>query len=93
MDLIDAEPVVAAWGRQLFVPAGNSYTLSLGALPTGSSFHIVWDTGTLSWKDLAGNALTARPSSRTDLRMVCETNATPPVPPSFAITGDYLLVG
>jgi hypothetical protein len=60
----------------------------LATLPVGASFTITSPDGGTTWTDKAGTTITVRPSSRTDLVMVCETTGS--TLPSFAITGDYL---
>ncbi|HMQ09059.1 MAG TPA: hypothetical protein PKC04_00175, partial [Candidatus Nanoperiomorbaceae bacterium] len=64
----------------------TSGTLVLDRLPVGSSFRVYYD-GT-SWK-YGGNTITARPTSRTDLIMICVNEANSDVP-SFAIENDIL---
>lgn len=63
--------------------------INYAALAAGASFHIASPDGGTTWKDLAGNTLAARPTARTDVRMMCETSGT--TLPSWAITGDLLL--
>jgi lysophospholipase L1-like esterase len=60
----------------------------LSLLPIGASFTITSPDAGTTWTDKAGTTITTRPSSRTDLVMVCETTGS--TLPSFAITGDYL---
>ena len=57
-------------------------------LPTGSSFIIRWDTD--HWEDAAGATINTRPTSRTDLTMMCITSGT--TPPAFAIDGVDMLL-
>jgi len=61
---------------------------ALAALPMGAEFHITSPDSGTTWKTLDGTTITARPTSRTDLRMICETAGT--AGPSWAIAGDLL---
>lgn len=56
-------------------------------LPAGSVFTVHYD-GT-NWVDEAGNTITTRPTSRTDIRMFA-VNKVDTATPSFALAGDIL---
>jgi len=56
-------------------------------LPAGSVFTVHYD-GT-NWLDEAGNTITTRPTSRTDVRMFA-VNKVDTSTPSFALAGDIL---
>lgn len=62
--------------------------INYAAMAPGSVFHVTSPDGGTTWKDLLGNTISARPTARTDLRMVCESTGT--ALPAFAITGDLL---
>lgn len=62
--------------------------IPLSTLPIGSTFTITSPDGGTTWTDKAGTTITARPTSRTDLVMECETTGS--TLPAWAITGDYL---
>lgn len=65
--------------------AGGSPTYA--NLPAGSVFTVHYD-GT-NWVDEAGNTITTRPTSRTDIRMFA-VNKVDTSTPSFALAGDIL---
>ena len=67
---------------------GPAAVATIDDLPTGSSFIIRWNID--HWEDAAGTTLAARPTSRTDLTMLCMTEGT--TPPVFAIDGIDILL-
>jgi hypothetical protein len=67
-------------------PTGGSPTYA--NLPTGSVFTVHYDGA--NWLDEAGTSITARPTSRTDIRMFA-VNQVDTTVPSFALSGDILL--
>ena len=66
-------------------PAGMT---TLDDIPTGTTFVVRWNTD--HWEDAAGNTITARPTLRTDVTMMCITSGT--TPPAFAIDGVDMLL-
>jgi hypothetical protein len=62
--------------------------VALSQLPTGADIHVESTDGGTTWKDLAGTTITARPTSRTDIRVIFETTGSSL--PAWAITGDLL---
>ena len=67
---------------------GPTGVATIADLPTGSSFIIRWDTD--HWEDASGATITSRPTSRTDITMMCITSGT--TPPAFAIDGVDMLL-
>lgn len=76
-----ASPLVLGFGS-----ASGVNTLANQA--PGTPFYVTYD-GT-NWKDTTGTTLSARPSSRTDLMMIC-VNAHDASVPSWGLTGTDVL--